>query len=54
MEQLFSVSCDPKCGFMVKSHDKDEAVGHAMQHASKKHPEMKVTVDQVREMVKAE
>jgi predicted small metal-binding protein len=50
--KMYSVSCDPMCGFMVKSHDKNEAVNHAYQHVSSKHAEKKLTRDQVMSSVK--
>lgn len=36
-EALKEVSCDPMCGFSVKSHDEKEIVEIAKQHAKKKH-----------------
>jgi len=49
-EQLKMVSCDPICGFMLRSHDENEIVSLTMQHANKKHAEMKYT--QVKGMIK--
>jgi len=41
--QLKQITCDPICGFMVRSHDENEVVNLAFLHASKAHPELKVT-----------
>lgn len=35
-EALKEVSCDPKCGFSVKSHDEKEIMDIVKQHAKKK------------------
>jgi predicted small metal-binding protein len=53
-KKMYSVSCDPICGFMVKSHDEDEVVSLAMEHVSSKHPEKHITMDQLKSTVKAE
>jgi predicted small metal-binding protein len=34
---LKKVECDPKCGFMVRSHDEKELVEITKQHAKKSH-----------------
>ncbi len=52
--KLYSISCDPKCGFMVRSHDEEEALHLAMEHSSNKHKELNVTMDQLKAMVKSE
>lgn len=52
MKQLKQVSCDPTCGFLLRSHDEKEVVDLAMVHAKKAHPTMKVTADDIRKMVK--
>jgi len=54
MENLYSISCDPACAFMVKSHDKQETVDLAMAHASKKHADMQMTPEKMEPMVKTE
>jgi predicted small metal-binding protein len=36
---LKKVECDPKCGFMIRSHDEKEVVAAAIQHAKKSHNE---------------
>jgi predicted small metal-binding protein len=34
---LKSVSCDPDCGFMVRSHDENEIISLVKEHAKKQH-----------------
>jgi predicted small metal-binding protein len=34
---LKKVECDPKCGFLVRSHDEKEVVDLAIRHAKKSH-----------------
>lgn len=46
-----SVSCDPDCGFMVRSHDEMEIVNIVKMHA-KAHHNKDVTDDEVRGMMK--
>jgi len=36
-EELKSISCDPMCGFMVKSHDEMELMEIARKHTKDKH-----------------
>jgi predicted small metal-binding protein len=36
---LKKVECDPKCGFMVRSHDEKEIIDLVSQHARKSHNE---------------
>lgn len=50
-KKLKKVECDPKCGFLVQSHDEKEIVEIAVQHAKKSH-NMKITEKDVKEMVK--
>ena len=47
-EKLNEISCAPECGFMVRSHDKDEVVNLAKQHIDLKHPGMKVSRDDLK------
>ena len=49
---LKKVECDPKCGFMVQSHDEKEVIDIAMQHAKKYHTDMKMTEKDIRNMMK--
>ena len=51
-KKLKSITCDPMCGFMVRSHDEEELLEMAIAHGNKKHPEWKMTEDQVRSMIK--
>ncbi len=37
--------------FMIASDDEDEVVGSAAMHAAKKHPEMELSGDKIREML---
>jgi predicted small metal-binding protein len=50
---LKSVSCDPKCGFMVRSHNEKELLSVVKAHAKKMH-NMTMTDKQVKEMMKTE
>jgi predicted small metal-binding protein len=50
-EKLKKVECDPKCGFLVQSHDEKEIVEIAVQHAQKSH-NMQITEKDVKEMMK--
>jgi predicted small metal-binding protein len=36
---LKKIECEPKCGFMVRSHDEKEIVELTIQHAKKSHNE---------------
>jgi predicted small metal-binding protein len=51
-KKLKSITCDPMCGFLVRSHDEEELIEMALAHGNKKHPEMKMTKDQIRSMIK--
>jgi len=46
-----AIECDPKCGFMVKSHDEKEVMNMGMEHAKKAH-KMKVSMDDAKKMMK--
>ena len=50
-EGLKSVSCDPSCGFSVRSHDEKELTAMVKEHA-KTHHNMDMTDEQVRGMMK--
>jgi predicted small metal-binding protein len=50
-EKLKKIECDPKCGFMVQSHDEKEIVMIAMDHAKKSH-NMNITEKDVKGMMK--
>ena len=47
---LKKVECDPKCGFMIQSHDEKEVIKIALEHAKKSH-EMDITEKEVRDMM---
>ena len=53
MGPLKSLSCDPSCGFMVRSHDEKEAMSMMKSHAKKVH-KMDMTDKQMKEMMKTE
>jgi predicted small metal-binding protein len=36
-QKLKKIECDPKCGFLVQSHDEKEVIEIAMQNAKKSH-----------------
>jgi len=50
-EKLKKVECDPKCGFMVQSHDEKEVVEIATKHAKLSH-NMAITEKDVKGMMK--
>ena len=50
-EKLKEVECDPKCGFVIQSHDEKEIIDVTMQHSKKAH-NMSVTEKDVRGMMK--
>lgn len=50
--ELKSITCDPACGFMVRSHDEEEVVRMTMEHVKTMHPDQEMTPDQIRAMVK--
>jgi predicted small metal-binding protein len=50
-ERLKKVECDPKCGFLIQSHEEKEIVEIAMQHAKKAHS-LVITEKDVRAMLK--
>jgi predicted small metal-binding protein len=50
-DKLKKLECDPKCGFVIQSHDEKEIIDVAMQHAKKKHS-MSMTEKDIRGMMK--
>jgi len=50
---LYSVSCDPDCGFMIRSHDQKEVSDAAIKHMMKAHNK-KVTAKDVKALIKTE
>lgn len=51
-ETLNEIACSPECGFVVRSHDKDEVVTLAKQHVDKKHPGLKLSINDLRAKAK--
>jgi predicted small metal-binding protein len=51
-ETLKQIECEPKCGFLIRSHDEKELIRIAKEHAEKAHG-MKVTENDARELMKA-
>jgi predicted small metal-binding protein len=49
---LKKIECDPKCGFMVTSHDEKEIIEIATQHAKKFHNLTAITEKDIRGMMK--
>ena len=50
---LKKISCDPKCGFEVKSHDENELVSITMAHAKRFHSDLKVSEKDIKKMIKS-
>ena len=50
-EKLKKLECDPKCGFLIQSHDEKEIVEIAIRHAKIAHS-MAVTEKEARAMMK--
>jgi len=48
---LKKIECDPKCGFMVQSHDEKEVIEIAKQHAKKFH-DMTISEKDAKSMMK--
>ena len=48
---LKKIECDPKCGFLVQSHDEEEVLDITKKHAKEKH-DMNATDQQLRGMMK--
>ena len=51
MGDLKSIECEPKCGFMVRSHDEKEVMSIAKTHAKSAH-KMDTTDKDLRKMMK--
>ena len=54
MGPMKSISCDPSCGYMVRSHDEKEVMSAAMAHVKKHHAGMKVSDKDLKGMMKTE
>jgi predicted small metal-binding protein len=50
-EKLKRIECDPKCGFMVQSHDEAEVLKIGRRHAKEKHG-LNVSLEQLKGMLK--
>jgi len=50
-EKLKKIECDPKCGFLIRSHDEKEIIEIASRHAKNSH-DMAVTEKDLRGMLK--
>lgn len=50
-KKLYSIECDPKCGFFIKSHDEKEVVEIAKKHGKEKH-KMDITDKDLKAMMK--
>jgi len=50
-EKLKKVECDPKCGFLIRSHEEKEVIDIALEHAKKAH-KMALTEKEIRGMLK--
>ena len=48
---LKKVECEPKCGFMIRSHDEKEVIKIAIEHAKKSH-NMTITEKEIKAMMK--
>ena len=53
MEELKSITCDPACGFMVRSHDGKEVMDMARTHVKKAH-KMNTSDSELKKMMKSE
>lgn len=51
MKNLKSISCDPICGFEVRSHSTREAIDIAKKHAKDAH-KMKASDSELKKMMK--
>ena len=49
--ELMMAECDPKCGFMIRSHDKEEVKVILKEHAKKAH-NMDVSDQEAEEKIK--
>ena len=48
---LKKAECDPKCGFMVQSHDEQEVIDVITKHALQKHGMKDMKVEDVKKMI---
>jgi len=52
MAKKYRVQCDPACGFDLTTHNQKEAMRMSMEHVTEAHPDMKVTIDDVKKRIK--
>jgi len=52
MPELKSVTCDPSCGFMIRSHDEKEIIDDVKRHVKNTH-HMKTTKKEIKKMIKS-
>ena len=51
MKQLYEIDCDPECGFMVRSHEKNEVIKMGIEHMKNIHSK-DVSEEEASSMVK--
>ena len=51
MAKIHTLTCDPACGFHLETHNEKEAVRMGMEHATDAHPNMKVTIADMKKMI---
>ncbi|MBS3077339.1 DUF1059 domain-containing protein [Candidatus Pacearchaeota archaeon] len=52
MQSLKEISCDPVCGFMIRSHEEREVLDGAVKHVKHAHPDMKLTEKDIKTKMK--
>jgi predicted small metal-binding protein len=52
MAELKQVECDPKCGFLIRSHDEKELIDIAIKHGKEFH-NMALTENDIKKMMKS-
>ena len=50
-DELVKIECDPKCGFMIQSHNEEEVIEAGMNHMKKIHNQKDTTRADVKKMV---
>ena len=51
-KNLMEVSCDPECGFSIRSHNKNEIVKFVKEHAKNAHNKH-VGEEEIKSMIKS-
>ncbi len=49
--KLYTIECDPACGFMVRSHDQNEAMDIGKEHAMSAHGK-RMSSAEIKDMMK--